>query len=54
MPAGFEKCRRNGGKIRTISGPDKHFGVAKGQYKHICVINGQIHQGEIKTKKAGK
>lgn len=51
MPEGFDTCRNNGGRIRTISGANKQFGVGKGQYKHICVLGGQVHQGELKTKK---
>jgi len=51
MPAGFDRCRDNGGKIRTISGPNKHFNVGKGKYLHVCILNGNIHRGEVKSKK---
>jgi hypothetical protein len=35
MPAGFEKCEKAGGKIRTMKGPDKKIGLAQGQYMHV-------------------
>lgn len=50
MPKGFDQCVRNNGKVRTMSGPDDEFGLTAGQYKHICIINGEIHQGHVKTK----
>ena len=43
MPAGFEKCRKNGGKVRTKTLKD-------GKYMHICVLNGKSYGGEVKTK----
>jgi len=51
MPEAFEKCRRNGGKIRTVSGPNKEHGLKENQYVHYCVIQGESFRGEIKTKK---
>ena len=45
MPAGFDKCRAGGGKIRT-----KQLGG--GRYMHVCVLNGKSYAGEVKTKKA--
>ena len=46
MPADFEKCRREGGRIRTIN--------VKGQpnkYMHVCWDKaGKSHAGEVKTK----
>ena len=50
MPEAFDKCRRQGGRIRTISGPNKMFGLGKGQYKHICFKDGHSYPGETKTK----
>jgi hypothetical protein len=48
MPVDFEKCRANGGEIRTISLPE-------GKYIHICYDkNGQSYRGEVKTKKKKK
>lgn len=35
MPLAFENCRTNGGKIRTVSGPSKQWGLKAGQYIHI-------------------
>lgn len=51
MPEDFDKCRAAGGSIRTISGPSHLYGLKKGQYKHICVLKGQVHQGETKSVK---
>ena len=49
MPAGFDKCRSEGGKIvtKTLSG---------GKYLHICIDKaGKTHPGYVKTKgKANK
>lgn len=44
MPADFDKCEREGGKIRTKTLPDN-------RYMHICIDkNGNTHAGEIKKK----
>jgi len=48
MPEAFEKCRREGGKIRTI-----HVGNS-GKYMHICILNGKSYPGEVKERKRGK
>jgi hypothetical protein len=53
MPAAFNKCRHNGGKIRTISGPNKKLGLSERQYMHVCFLNGEMVQGEKKVKKDG-
>ena len=50
MPAEFERCRSKGGKIRTVSGPNKIMGLEKGQYMHICILNDKVYRGEVKTK----
>lgn len=50
MPAGFDRCRAGGGRIRTISGPNKQFGLAAGEYMHVCFLKGQMHRGEKKKK----
>jgi len=50
MPEAFERCVQQKGRVRTISGPNKMFGLEKGQYKHICFLNGKGHPGETKTK----
>ena len=42
MPAGFDACRKNGGKIRT-----KQMGG--GKYMHICILNGKSFSGEVKS-----
>jgi hypothetical protein len=48
MPADFDKCVTEGGKVRTLD-------VNANQYMHICIDkNGKSHRGEIKTKLKGK
>lgn len=46
MPAAFEKCRKNGGKIRTIV-----INKKKGTYMHVCYLNDKAYPGEVRTKK---
>ncbi|MCJ7828532.1 MAG: hypothetical protein MUP81_02195 [Dehalococcoidia bacterium] len=45
MPAGFDACRKGGGKIRTIT-------LKGGKYMHICSLEGKSYKGEIKSKKS--
>ena len=45
MPIDFEKCRREGGRIRTVK-------VGKEKYQHICFKDGKSYTGEIKVRKA--
>lgn len=52
MPKSFDRCRKAGGKMRTISGPNKQFNIGKGKYLHVCIDkNGNLHRGYVKTKK---
>jgi hypothetical protein len=51
MPEAFEKCVRNKGRVRTISGPNKQFDLKKGQFVRVCFLNGSMFRGEKKTKK---
>ena len=44
MPADFDLCVKNGGRVRTIS-------VNKTQYMHVCWKDGKSYHGEVKTKK---
>lgn len=44
MPEDFNKCRKDGGKIRTKK-------INSKQYMHICIINGKTHSGEVKDYK---
>lgn len=43
MPLAFERCRKNGGKIRTKT-------LSDGRYMHICILNGKSFAGEIKER----
>lgn len=53
MPAAFDKCVKEGGRVRTVSGPSKRFGLTKGQYIHFCFKDGKAYRGEVKTTKKG-
>jgi len=44
MPAGFERCRASGGKIRTKK-------ISATKYMHICILNGKSFAGEVKSYK---
>ena len=46
MPAAFEKCVKDGGKVRTKD-------LGKGKYMHICFIGGKSYPGYVKTKGQG-
>ncbi len=48
MPKEFDKCVRNKGRVRTVSG--KRYGCDKGQYRHICFLNNESYLGHVKTK----
>jgi len=50
FPADFERCVRQGGRVRTISGPNKEHGVGKGEYVKYCYLNNKSYRGEVKTK----
>lgn len=52
MPAEFDRCVKGGGKVRTMSGPDRHFGLSANEYIHICYPTGggPAVVGEKKTK----
>lgn len=52
MPAGFDRCVKGGGRVRTISGPSKRHGLGKDQFTRFCFLNGESFKGETKTKKA--
>jgi len=53
MPADFDKCERDGGRIRTVTGPNKQMGLKEGEYVHICVDKqGKVHRGYVKTSRA--
>ena len=48
MPAGFDKCVADGGRVRTKK-------LAGGKYMHICFLKGKSYPGEVKkSKEKGK
>lgn len=46
MPAGFDRCRKQGGRIRTIK-PNEST------YIPVCFIGGKSYRGEVKHVKQG-
>lgn len=52
MPQAFENCRKKGGRVRTASGPNKHFNLKSGEYRPVCWLNGKPHWGEKHKKKS--
>lgn len=45
MPAGFDRCQKRGGRVRTVTGPDKDFQLERGEYRHVCFLDGEAHWG---------
>jgi len=44
VPANFDKCVNEGGRVRTIK-------IKGGKYMHVCYDKaGKSHAGEVKTK----
>jgi hypothetical protein len=54
MPQGFDLCVKRGGRVRTVTGPDREHGLGEDEYVHYCVINGESYRGEVKKKKDRK
>ena len=52
MPEAFNSCVKNGGRVRTISGPSQKFGIPGGSYLHVCFKDGKMVRGEVKKKEA--
>lgn len=51
MPERFSVCERNGGRIRTVSGPAKEHGLGRDEYVRYCYLNGESYRGEVHKKK---
>jgi len=45
MPADFDRCVREKGRVRTIT-------LKGGKYIHVCYKGGKSYSGEVKEKKA--
>lgn len=43
MPQAFEKCVKEGGRVRTKT-------LSDGRYIHICFKDGKSYAGEVKEK----
>jgi len=47
MPAAFEACVKNGGRVRRKS-------LSDGRYINICYLNGKSYAGEVREKKGAR
>ena len=47
MPAGFDRCIKNGGKVTTEK-------LSGNKYRHVCYIGGKSYPGYVKTRSGGK
>lgn len=54
MPEAFDNCVEGGGRVRTISGPNKRFGLGKDQFTRVCFNGKGMHRGEKKTNQTKK
>ena len=43
MPAAFNRCVANGGKVRTKD-------LGGGRYQYICIFKGEVYPGEVHRK----
>ena len=50
MPKSFDSCVSGGGRVRTVSGPNKKMGLSKSQYCKVCFDGKGMHRGHVKTK----
>lgn len=50
MPAAFDKMVKAGGKVHTVTGPSKQFGLKAGEYMHVAFMNGNMERGNVKKK----
>ena len=53
MPKDFNTCVSENGRVRTVSGPSKKHGLAKGEYVKYCFKDGKSYRGHTE-KKEGK
>jgi len=50
MPEDFDKCAKNGGRVRRVSGPSEDHNLREGEYVDYCYKDGQSYRGEVKAK----
>jgi hypothetical protein len=51
MPKDFDDCQKGGGRIISVKGPSKQYALKHGEYRHVCILKGKFHLGEIKDEK---
>lgn len=56
MPATFDACQAGGGRVRTISGSSKQFGLKAGEFVRVCFPKGggDMVRGEKRRRKADR
>ena len=54
MPESFNRCVKAGGRVRTVSGPNKKFGLSAGQFTRLCFKDGKSFKGETRINKRKK
>lgn len=52
MPAPFDACVRNGGRVRRVSGPNKKLHLEAGEYCNVCFKGGKSFRGHTKKVKS--
>lgn len=53
MPAAFDRCVADGGRVRRISGPNKQMGLGENEWVNVCFDgDGNMHRGEVQKKKS--
>lgn len=54
MPKDFDACVSGGGRVRTISGPNKKFGLSSGEFMKVCFDSSGMHRGHKQENKKSK
>lgn len=57
MPEEFNRCVEQGGRVRTVTGPDEDHGLDENEYVKYCFWPGKKSssvRGEVKKKKTSK
>jgi len=50
MPAGFDNCVKQGGKVRTVTGPHKKMEYPQEAMFMSAFLKVKVHRGEVKQK----
>lgn len=50
MSKEFENCIKNGGRVRTVVGANKDYGLEENEYVKLCFLGGKSYRGETMKK----